>query len=143
MKKFLLPLLVLALSATAASAQTAPAQAAGRAQRTPDEMATRQAQGLAKRLNLSADQSAKVQQIMLARDQEMQTMRGQLQAGTGDRKQLREQMMAGRTKYDDQLKAVLTPEQLTQYNTLEAGRRERGGARRDRNQSNAQGQPQN
>ena len=128
MKKFLLPLLALALSATAASAQTTPDQAGGRPQRTPEEMAARQTQGLTKQLGLSADQSAKVQQIMLARDQEMMAMRGQMQAGTGDRRQMREQMQANRAKYDDQLKAVLSPEQFTQYTTLAANRRQRGGA---------------
>jgi len=127
MKKFLLPLLVLALSATAASAQTTPDQVSGRPQHTPEEMAARQTQGLTKRLGLSADQSGKVQQIMLARDQEMMAMRGQMQAGTADRKQLREQMMAGRTKYDDQLKAVLTPDQYTNYTAMQANRRQRGG----------------
>jgi protein CpxP len=127
MKKFLLPLLVLALSATAASAQTTPDQAGGRPQRTPEEMAARQTEGLTQQLGLSADQSAKVQQIMLARDQEMMAMRGQMQAGTADRQQLREQMMAGRTKYDDQLKAVLTPDQYTKYTAMQANRRQRGG----------------
>ena len=126
MKKFLLPLLAFALSATAASAQMAPGQDGGRPQRTPEEMASRQTQGLTKQLGLSADQSAKVQQIMLARDQEMMAMRGQMQAGTGDRKQMREQMMAGRTKYEDQLKAVLTPDQFTKYTAMQANRRERG-----------------
>lgn len=132
MKKFLFPLLALALSATAASAQTMPAQAGGRPQRTPDEMAARQTQGLTKQLGLSADQSAKVQQIMLARDQDMMAMRSQMQAGTGDRKQMRGQMQANRAKYDDQLKAVLTPDQFTQMQTMQANRRQRGaGAMQD------------
>jgi protein CpxP len=126
MIKFLLPLLALALSATAASAQAGSPQGGGRPQRSPEEMAARQTEGLTKQLGLSADQSAKVQQIMLARDQEMMAMRGQMQAGTGDRKQLREQMMAGRTKYEDQLKAVLTPDQFTKYTAMQANRRERG-----------------
>ncbi len=126
MKKFLLPLLALALSTTAASAQMAPGQDGGRPQRTPDEMAARQTQGLTKQLALSAEQTAKVQQIMLARDQEMLAMRGQMQAGTADRSQMRDQMMAGRAKYDDQLKAVLTPDQFTKYTTMQANRRERG-----------------
>ena len=127
MKKLLLPLLAFALSATAASAQTTPDQAGGRPQRTPEEMAARQTQGLTQQLGLSADQAAKVQQILLARDQEMVAMRGQMQAGTADRSQLREQMMAGRTKYDDQLKAVLTPDQYAKMQTLQASRRQRGG----------------
>ncbi|WP_151088216.1 hypothetical protein [Hymenobacter baengnokdamensis] len=122
MKKFLLPLLAFALSATAASAQDG-----GRPQRTPEEMAARQMQGLTKQLGLSADQSAKVQPVLLARDQEMMAMRAQMQAGTADRAQLRSQMQANRTKYEDQLKAILTPEQFTQMQTLEANRRQRGG----------------
>ncbi len=126
MKKFLLPLLALALSATAASAQTTPDQASGRPQRTPEEMAARQTQGLTKQLGLSADQAAKVQPILLARDQDMLAMRSQMQAGTADRRQLRGQMQANRAKYDDQLKAVLTPEQFAQMQTLQADRRQRG-----------------
>jgi len=127
MKKFLLPLLAFALSTSAAMAQTTPDQAGGRPQRTPEEMAARQTQGLTQQLGLSADQSAKVQQILLARDQEMLAMRGQMQAGTADRRQLREQMMAGRTKYDDQLKAVLTPDQYAKMQAMQASRRQRGG----------------
>lgn len=126
MKKFLLPLLVLALSATAASAQTTPDQAGGRPQLNPEAMAARQTEGLTKELGLSADQVAKVQPILLARSQEMLAMRGQMQAGTADRSQLRDQMMTRRAKYDDQLKAILTPEQFTQMQTLEASRRQRG-----------------
>jgi hypothetical protein len=127
MKKLLFPLLALVLSATAASAQTSPDQAGGRPQRTPEEMAARQTEGLTRQLGLSADQAAKVQQILLARDQEMMAMRGQMQAGTADRQQMRAQMMAGRTKYEDQLKAVLTPDQYTSYTTMQANRRQRGG----------------
>ncbi|GAB3636403.1 hypothetical protein GCM10027422_19930 [Hymenobacter arcticus] len=126
MKNFLLPLLAFALSATAASAQMSPGQDGGRPQRTPEEMASRQTQGLTKQLGLSADQSAKVQQIMLARDQEMTAMRGQMQAGTGDRKQMRDQAKTGRIKYDEQIRAVLTPDQLAKYNTMQTNRRERG-----------------
>ena len=54
-------------------------------------------------------------------------MRGQMQAGTADRQQLRQQMMAGRTKYDDQLKAVLTPDQYAKMQAMQANRRQRGG----------------
>ena len=130
MKKFLLPLLALALSATAASAQAGPPQDGG-TRPTPEAMATRQTEGLTKQLGLSADQAAKVQQIMLDRDKDMLAMRGQMQAGT-DRAQFRDQMQANRTKYDDQLKAVLTPDQLTKYTAMMANRRQRGpGGRPD------------
>jgi protein CpxP len=127
MKKLLLPLLALALSATAASAQTAPDQAGGRPNFTPEAMAARQTEGLTQQLGLSADQAAKVQPILLARSQEMMAMRGQMQSGTADREQMRTQMQASRAKYDDQLKAILTPEQFAQMQTLEANRRQRGG----------------
>ena len=84
MKKFLMPLLALALTATAAAAQDAPPQG-GPGQNgprpTPEAMAARQTEGLTKQLALSPDQSAKVQQILLARSQEMMAMRGQMQAG--------------------------------------------------------------
>jgi protein CpxP len=125
MKKLLLPLLALVLSATAVSAQTTP-QDGGRPRHTPEEMATRQTEGLTKRLGLNADQSTKVQQIMLDRDKEMMAMRGQMQTGT-DRSQLREQMQANRAKYDDQLKQVLTADQFTKYTAMQANRRHRGG----------------
>ncbi|QKG56085.1 hypothetical protein GKZ68_05180 [Hymenobacter sp. BRD128] len=126
MKKLLLPLLALALAATAASAQTIPDQPGGRPHFTPEAVAARQTQNLTQQLGLSADQAAKVQPILLARSQEMMAMRGQVQAGTADRDQMRTQMQASRAKYDDQLKAILTPEQFTQLQTLEASRRQGG-----------------
>jgi protein CpxP len=133
MKKFLMPLLALALTATAAAAQDAPPQG-GPGQNgprpTPEAMATRQTEGLTKQLGLSPDQSSKVQQILLARGQEMMAMRGQMQAGT-DRRQLREQMQANRAKYDDQFKQVLTPDQYGKFTAMEASRRQRGPGRPD------------
>ena len=119
MKKFLLPLLAAAISFSAAAQTTLP-QEGGRPRRSPQEMADRQAQHLSKELNLSADQSAKVAQILAARAQDMQAMRGQ-QPST-DRQQLRDQMQANRAKYDDQLKQVLTPDQFTKYTALAANR---------------------
>ncbi|WP_210518015.1 periplasmic heavy metal sensor [Hymenobacter terricola] len=131
MKKFLFPLLaVCALTVGAAAAQT-PSDAApqamrggGRMQGSPDEMAKRQGERMTQELGLNADQTAKVQQILLARGQEMQAMRGQ--AG-GDRAKMREQMQASRTKYDAQFKEVLTADQYTKYTTMQADRMNRGG----------------
>ena len=95
-------------------------------QGTPDEMAKRQADRMTQELGLSADQSAKVQQIILARGQEMQAMRGQ--AG-GDRDKMREQMQTSRTKYDAQFKEVLTADQYTKYTAMQSDRMNRGGGR--------------
>jgi protein CpxP len=133
MKKFLFPLLaVCALAVGTAAAQTTPAadagtmQGRGRMQGNPDEMAKRQADRMTQELGLNADQSAKVQQILLARGQEMQAMRGQAR-DAGNRDQMREQMEAGRAKYDAQFKEVLTADQYTKYTTMQADRMNRGG----------------
>lgn len=138
MKKLLFPLLaVCALTAGTAAAQstaTRPDGAApgaidgrgnGRMQGTPDEMAKRQAERMTQELGLTADQTAKVQQIMLARGQEMQAMRGQAR-DAGNRDQMREQMQASRTKYDSQFKEVLTADQYTKYTAQQADRMSRG-----------------
>jgi len=98
----------------------------GRMQGSPEEMAKRQTERMTQELGLNADQATKVQQIMVARGQEMQSMRGQ---GGGDRDKMREQMQASRTKYDAQFKEVLTADQYTKYTTMQADRMNRGGGR--------------
>ena len=133
MKKLLFPLLaVFALTVGTAAAQTTTPDANaggmqgrgyGRMQGSPDEMAKRQAERLTKELSLTADQTTKVQAIVLARTQDMQAMRGQARDG-GDRSQMREQLLAGRAKYDAQFKAVLTPDQYTKYTAMQADRME-------------------
>ena len=133
MKKLLFPLLaVFALTVGTAAAQTTTPDANaggmqgrgyGHMQGSPDEMAKRQAERLTKELGLTADQTTKVQAIVLARTQDMQAMRGQARDG-GDRSQMREQLLAGRAKYDAQFKAVLTPDQYTKYTAMQADRME-------------------
>ena len=128
MKKFLLPLLALVLTITAASAQEVqPEMGAmqGRGpRRSPDEMVAMQTKRLTKELSLTPDQAAKVQQILLTRMQDRQAMRGQLQSG--DRSQMRDQMQANRAKYEEQFKGVLTPDQYTKFTAME---QQRGGGR--------------
>ena len=133
---YLMPLLAaLALTAGTATAQVST-QAAdgydqmqgrgqGRMQGNPKEMAQRQSQRMTKALDLTADQTAKVQQILLVRGQEMQAMRSQAQGG-GNRTQLRKQMQANRTTSKEQFKAVLTPEQYTKFSAMQADRMEKG-----------------
>lgn len=125
LQKTALPLVAaLAFTCSAASAQVAPPQGQ-RPLPSPQEMAQHQTQRLSKQLNLSADQSARVQQIMQQRAQDMQAMRASAPAGA-DRHQLREQMQANRAKYDDQLKAVLTPDQFGKYAALQQERHHHG-----------------
>lgn len=139
MKTYLLPLLAaFALTVGTAAAQTTtptpPATGSmegrgyGRMQGTPEEMATRQSQRMTQELGLSADQTAKVQQILLARGQEMQAMRGQAR-DAGNRDQLREQMQANRAKYEAQFKDVLSADQYTKFTAMQADRMNRGGGR--------------
>ncbi|MDQ2769657.1 MAG: DUF4890 domain-containing protein [Bacteroidota bacterium] len=138
MKKFLFPLLAIAAFTvgTAAAQTTAPANAEtmnmpareGRMQGNPDEMAKRQGERLSKELALTPDQTTKVQQILLARGQEMQAMRGQARDAS-NRGQMRDQMQASRAKYDAQFKEVLSPDQYTKYTAMQADRMERGGMR--------------
>jgi Spy/CpxP family protein refolding chaperone len=124
--------LTVGTAAAQTTTQTAPASSGatagrgyGRAQGNPEEMATRQSQRLSQQLSLNADQTAKVQQILLARGQEMQALRGQAR-DAGSRDQLRPQMEANRAKYDEQFKAVLTPDQYTKYTTMQADRMHHG-----------------
>lgn len=134
MKKMLVLLAAFALTAGAASAQTTTesgtmgqgqyGRGQGRGQMmnmTPEQRADMQAQRLTKQLGLSAEQTEKVKQMELARVQEMQAMRGQASAG-GDRETMRQNMQAMRTKYDTQLKGILTADQYTQYSQLQQDR---------------------
>jgi periplasmic protein CpxP/Spy len=139
MKKLLFPLLaVFSLTVGTAAAQTTMPDAnasamqgrGGRMQGSPEEMAKRQAERLTEELGLTADQTTKVQAILLARTREMQATRGQARDG-GDRSQLREQMQAGRAKYDAQFKEVLTPDQYVKFMALQADRMERARDMRD------------
>jgi hypothetical protein len=141
MQKSLFSLLAAAVltigTAAAQTATTTPAstnssgqmERRDRMQRSPAEMAQRQSERLTQQLGLSADQSAKVQQILLARGQEMQAMRGQARdAANPD--QMREQMQANRAKYEAQFKEVLTADQYTKFTAMEAQMMQRGGRAR-------------
>ena len=146
MKNFLFTLLAAsAFPISTAAAQTlAPSNAEAaamparesRMQGNSEEMAKHQAERLTKDLNLSPEQSAKMQQILLARGHEMQALRSQPH-DAGNRGQLREQLQANRAKYDAQFKEVLNPDQYTRFRAIQAERRERGGTREGRMRDDA------
>ena len=133
MSRTLALLAALALTTAAAHAQTTPAAAAAQtpldrpAMRSPEQQSQNQTQRLTKALNLSTDQEAKVQQLMLAQRQEVQTA---IQSAGGDRKAMGQAMRAGRDKFEGQLKTVLTPDQYTKYQQLMAQRRDQMRERR-------------
>ena len=134
MKNALLLFAALALASAAqaqttpaAPAQTAPLNGRGGAMRSPEQQAEAQAQRLAKELNLTADQQAKVQQLMAAQRQETQTA---IQNAGGNRRAMGQAMRAGRDKFNGQLQAVLTPDQYTKYQQMLAERRAKMQERR-------------
>ncbi|WP_019948033.1 hypothetical protein [Hymenobacter aerophilus] len=128
MKKLLILLAAVALTAGTVSAQTTtPAQRPANSRlepATPEQQADR----LTKQLGLSADQRTRLVALEQARRDEMKTMRDQLQTG-GDRTAMRQTMQTARTKYDTQLKDILTADQYTRYSQQ---REERAGNRGSR-----------
>lgn len=126
MKKAFVILAALACGAASPSfAQTGMAPAA--AQKTPVERADRQTQALTRQLGLSAEQAPKVESILQAQMTEMQALNDKYPAG--NRRGIGPELKASRAKYDEQLQAVLTPEQFTKLAQL---RQERMQKMRDR-----------
>ena len=130
MKKNLLFLAALALiTAGTAFAQTAPAvkttgtdanQTAQHYQKGPKnsaQQADRHAGKMVKELGLNADQEARVEKLMLAREQETTTLKAKYGA---DRQAGRAEMKAAHDRYEAQLKTILTPEQFVKLDKLKA-----------------------
>jgi protein CpxP len=137
MKKTLVVLAACLLTAVgAANAQSTDAAPMGRGNRmgqgrgnlTPEQRADMQTKRLTTQLSLTADQTTRVQAIALAENQELATLRGKY-ASADSRQGAGQEMKALRDKYETQLKAVLTPEQLTKYDQL---RDERMDNRKDK-----------
>jgi Spy/CpxP family protein refolding chaperone len=126
MKKTLAILAAFLLTAGAASAQSSDLVTASRGNRTgqgrggnmtPEQRADMQTQRLTKELTLTADQSTKVRTIALAENQELQALRAKF-SSADSRQGAGQEMKAIREKYDAQLKAVLTPEQVTKFDQM-------------------------
>ena len=128
MNKLLLLLAVGGASASAAYAQTpaaAPATGtivrtvppAGGLQQTPEGMVARRVQYLSEELSLSADQQTKLQPILLAQREQLQTLREGRTTG-GRRYGSPQDMKNAEAKFDEQLKTVFTPEQFAKYTQM-------------------------
>ncbi|HEX8330114.1 MAG TPA: hypothetical protein VF629_21440 [Hymenobacter sp.] len=128
MKKTLMLLAALSFATAGTSfAQTAPAASTtmkaqkGKGDRkTPAQKADHKAAKMAKELGLTADQEAKVEQLMLARQQETAAFKAKY--GT-DKNAGRNEMKASHEKYNAQLKQILTPEQYAKMGQLKAEHR--------------------
>jgi Spy/CpxP family protein refolding chaperone len=99
----------------------------------------RQAEFISKKLNLSADQTAKLTPIFADRAQKFQALM-QDQSLTPD--QRHEQMKAIHQSTEQQLATVLTPDQMQQLKSMKHGHRG-GWGQRGPNGSPNQAQPQN
>ena len=92
--------------------------------KSPAQKADHKAAKMAKELGLNTDQENKVEQILLAENQEMQALHAKA-AGTHG---MSPEMKAARAKYDAQLKAVLTPDQFAKLQARRAEHlKEHGG----------------
>ena len=82
-----------------------------------------QAAELTKKLNLTPDQSSKVEPILAAEDQQVQTLRQNTQLTKKDR---RHQMKALHEQTEQQLTGILTPDQMTQFKAMHHNGRHHG-----------------
>ena len=130
MKKLLMILAVGAATAPAAAAQT-PAAApspgtvvrtvppAGGLQQTPEQMVARRVQYLGQELGLNADQQTRLQPVLLAQREQLQTLR-EGRVTNGRRYGSPQDLKNAEVKFDEQLKTVFTPEQFAKYTQLKA-----------------------
>ena len=118
MKKTLILLAVLALTTAGTSfAQTTPAttsmvKARKQAPKSPAQKADRHAGKMAKELGLTADQEAKVEQLLLARQQESAALKTKYAA---NKKAGRPEMKAAHDRYEAQFKTILSAEQYAKF----------------------------
>ena len=98
----------------------------------------KQAEMISKKLNLSADQTAKLTPIFADRDQKFQALM-QDQSLTQDQRHA--QMKAIHQSTEQQLATVLTPDQMQQLKSMKHGHR--GNWQRGPNGNPNQAQPQN
>lgn len=75
----------------------------------------KQAEFLSKKLNLTADQTAKIEPILASRDQQMQALHQNQQLTPQDRHQ---QMRSINDQAQQGMSTVLTPDQMTQLKAL-------------------------
>jgi len=90
----------------------------------PAAFVDRQMEELKSGLELSDDQEKQVREIITAGFETMQKAREGMQDG-GDREAMREKMQQMREEQTEKIKAVLSEEQFTKYEQIQAERRER------------------
>ncbi len=81
-------------------------------QRTPEERAEIQAKRLRTQYNLNDVQTARIKEISLAKVTQMQSLKDKY---SDNRKEMSSEMRTLKTNWENELKAVLTPEQYAQF----------------------------
>ena len=138
-KSFLLLTGLLAVAGAAAAQAPAPATGPGPAAEaprgliTPNQLVERRTQYLAKELGLSPGQQARLAPILLAQQQHLQQLREQRTTG-GRRQGTAQDLRASQTRFDEQIRAALTPEQYARFSQLKNEQRDRLRERRDTRQ---------
>lgn len=115
MKKSIFFVLAALLATASASAQTGGAAAS----RAAAQQAATQAQRLAQELGLSADQHARLRQVLLLTRQHMDADRA---THRDDPAALQTAMAFNRAKSEELVRGVLTPAQYVRYQQLKAAR---------------------
>jgi len=91
----------------------------------PAAFVDRQMEELKSGLELSDDQEKQVREIITTGFETMRKAREGMQDGGGDREAMREKMQQMREEQTEKIKAVLSAEQFTKYEQIQAERRER------------------
>ncbi len=126
MKKIVMIALMILAVASLAQAQRGggqrPSQAPGsqnqRPQMNPEQMIERQIQRLNEAVSLTDAQKTKVKEIFKQNGEKQRELFSSMRNGSGqqaDREKMRAKMDEFRKKQDEQIKAVLTKEQLPKY----------------------------
>lgn len=128
MNKLLLLLAMGGATTSTALAQTPTAPAmpgtivrtmppAGGLQQTPEGMVARRVQYLTEELALTPEQQTKLQPMLLAQREQLQTLKAGRVTG-GRRYGSPQDLKNAEVKFDEQLKTVFTPEQFAKYTQL-------------------------
>ena len=94
-------------------AQTAPAPMGEHHHHAPNPQ--KQAEHLSKELNLTPDQTAKIEPILASRDQQMEALKGNTQLSPEDRHQ---QMRSINQTAEGQMSGILSADQMTQLKAM-------------------------
>lgn len=99
----------------------------GQPRMNPSEWIERRTQRLAETLSLNEDQIAKVKAIYTkdAEEQRKAFEKAKAEGQEPDREKMREQMIASRTRQDNEIKALLTDEQKVKFENYIKEREER------------------